>query len=139
MDKSGHIMYSGQFVAREDSGCTKFCLSWELYLLCGEPSVEPAIGNRFNYVIKHFKLVDDDLQFQYKIHDLEMDWQIFKPVFLFPPNPTADNDLTNLSTWGWQPQAALSRQNIGMVSMGLEKYIVGSEKAGADVVKSLLK
>ena len=68
-----------------------------------------------------------------------MDWQAFKPIFLSAPDPTAKNDLANLSTWGWQPQAALSSQNIGIISVGLEKYIVGSAEAGADIMKILLK
>jgi hypothetical protein len=110
-------------------------LSWDLYLLSGEPRVEAAIGNGFNTVIHHLKLVTDELQFHYKIHGIDMDWQIFTPVFLNAPDPQAVNDLAQLSTWGWQPQAALLKQNIAIVSAGLEKYIVGSAEAGVDVMK----
>ena len=98
MDKNGNITYTGQFTAREDSGCTKFLLNWEMYLLCGEPVAELAIGNGFNGVINHLKLVNDDIHFQYKIHGLEMDWQYFKSIFLCPPDAAAHNDLANLST-----------------------------------------
>ena len=68
-----------------------------------------------------------------------MDWQTFNPIFLGPPDAAAPNDLANLSTWGWQPQAALASQNIGMMSVGLQKYIFSSAEVGADVVRSLLK
>ena len=138
-DKNGNTTYTGQFIAGEDSDCTKFLLSWDMYMLCGEPPTESATGNGFNCVISHLKLEDDDLEFQYKIHGLEMDWQTFKPIFLSAPDPTADNDLANLSTWGWQPQASLLSHNIGIVSVGLEKYIVGSAEVGADVMMRLLK
>jgi hypothetical protein len=67
-----------------------------------------------------------------------MDWEIFTPVFLTAPDPEAVNDLARLSTWGWQPQAALSKQNIWTVSVGLEKYIVANAEAGIDVMKKLL-
>lgn len=139
MDKDGNTTYTGEFIAREDSGCTKFLLSWDKYLLCGEPATKAAFGNGFNSVIDHLRLENDDIQFQYKIHGLEMDWQAFKPIFFGPPDEAARNDLANLSTWGWQPQAALASQNIGMVGVGLKKYIVGSAEAGADVVGVLLK
>ena len=136
MDKDGNITYTGEFIAREDSDCTKFLLSWELYLLSGEPVTVSAIGNGFN---RHLKLANDDIQFQYKIHGLEMDWQTFKPIFLCPPDAATHNDLGNLNTWGWQPRAALASQNIGMIGVGLQKYIVSSAEAGADVMRSLLK
>jgi hypothetical protein len=95
MDKDGDTTYTGEFIAREDSECTKFLLSWDMYLLCGEP-----VGNGFNSVIYHLRLENNDIQFQYKIHGLEMDWQTFKPIFFGPPDMTAPNDLVNLSTWG---------------------------------------
>ena len=82
-----------------------------------KPVIEPAIGNGFN----HLKLANDDIHFQYKIHGLEMDWQIFKPIFLCPSDAAAYNDLARLSIWGWQSQAVLASQNIGMMSVGLEK------------------
>jgi hypothetical protein len=93
---------------------------------------------RFQLRRQASQVVNDDLHFQYKIHGLEMDWETFKPIFLPSPDAAAKNDLANVSTWGWQPQAALSGQNIAMVSVGLEKYI-GSAEAGVDVVKSFLK
>ena len=133
-DKNGKTTYTGQFTAREDSSRTKFLLSWHIYFLCGAPPAQSATGNGFNCVISHLKLIDDDLEFHYKIHGLEMDWQIFKPIFLSAPDPAASNDLADLSTWGWQPQAELLSQNIGIVSVGLEKYIVRGAEVGADVM-----
>ena len=135
----GNVTYTGEFVAREDSGCTQFLLSWDMYLLAGEPNTELANGNGFNCIIHHHKLHDDDIQFNYKVHGLEMEWQLFKPIFLAPPDPNAINDLANLSTWGWKPQAALLSQNIGVMSVGKEKFIVKSAEAGVDVMKRLLK
>jgi hypothetical protein len=138
-DKAGRVMYTGEFIAREDSGCTKFCLSWDMYLLSGEPSAQQASGNGFNCVIQHLKLKNKDLQFSYKVHGLDMEWQQFEPIFLAAPNAEATNDLANLSTWGWKPQAALANQNIGVVGVGIEKFIVGSAEAGVDVMRKFLK
>jgi|SRR5271168_3147583 len=61
-----NVTYTGEFVAREDSGCTKSLLNWDLYLICGEPRTESVSGNGFNSVINHLKLNDDNLQLHYK-------------------------------------------------------------------------
>lgn len=105
-------------------------------ILCRDPPTESATDRGFYCVFNHPKVVNDDLHFQYKIHGIEM--EAFKPKFVSAPDVAGDNDLANLGTWRWQPQAALLSQNLGMVSVDLEKYIVGSAEAGVDVVKNLL-
>jgi hypothetical protein len=85
---------------------------------CGKGKKSTAVSNVL------LNTSNDDIHFQYKVHGMEMEWKSFKPVFLCPPDAGVNNDLACLSSWGWHAQAQLETENMGLITVGREKYIV---------------
>ena len=134
----GHIVYKTETAApitvRDDLGASHIVLSHEIYLLMGEPWIEPMSGNGFGGKIQMKRLTLESkatYRFFYKIAGMEMDWQLFIPRFFPESADFQAGDLSLLNTYGWMEQVDLAEQNIRFVHIGHNRYAVN----GVDVAK----
>lgn len=121
----GHIIYKTETAApitvRDDLGASHIVLSHEIYLLMGEPWIEPMSGNVFGGKIQMKRLTLESktiCRFFYKIAGMEMDWQSFIPRFFPECANFQARDLSLLNIHGWMEQIDLAEQNIGFIHIG---------------------
>jgi hypothetical protein len=127
-------------VCRDDLGATSFILSHDLYYFFGEPDAKIKYGRGFGYKIPHLQLTNTSkmqFRFWYKVDGLDMEWELFVPVFFSEFETDDAKDLVCQSTFGWKPQVALGNSGIGIMHLGTERYMISSKDAAENVAKYL--